>query len=430
MIEEASAGGIMSTDIARSRLPVAATVPSSWLQETFRAAEAKERVGKRPVAKLHVGEPYFDPPGEVADALAKAVSRGDMSYNSVEGLLELREALVEKLKFDNDVDADVSRVFVTPGSCQGLSALLRTIAEPGAEILLPELHWPVYLQQALLTGFRPVFYPLGHDLRPDPQAVLDAATPRTRVLLLNSPANPTGAVLTTELLGTLFELARTQGWQIISDEAYEHFVFQGNHASIASLERTVPVAERIVHSVFSFSKSFAMTGYRLGYVAVANDETARALRVVQEASIIGPSTPVQYAGIEALRLRSVAAESNRKLVASNRDLLLPALRDAGLISALPEGGWYAMVDVARTGLDAEEFAARLLDERNVAVVPGTGFALRPSLDDAGRVRSITPAPWSRHLLRIAFCVDPEVLRTGVSELIDFTDTVINAGAVS
>lgn len=404
-----------------SRAPMATTIPSSCLQDIYRAAEVKELTTDAQVIKLHVGEPYFNPPEEVADAFLEAVRRGDTKYSGVEGLPALREALVEKLRTDNGLDTEVSRVLVTPGSCQGLSALLQSLAEPGAEILLPELHWPVHLQQALLAGLRPVFYELGADFLPDPETLAAAAGPRTRTLLLNSPANPSGAVMDARLAGELLDLARAKGWQVISDEAYEHYVFEGKHLSVASLERDVPVAERIVHSTFSFSKSVAMTGYRLGYVAAATEKAADALKVVQEASIIGTSTPAQYAGIAAVRSRDGIAELNRKRVMDNRDAVLPRLVEAGLLRALPAGGWYAIADIGRTGMDAETFATRLLDATGVAVVPGNGFAWHPRLDEAGSIESAAYAPWARHLIRIAFCVDPDALDQGVNRLIEFVN---------
>jgi aspartate aminotransferase len=397
--------------------PVAASLSSSCLHEIFRAAEARELSSDTPVLKLHVGEPYFEPPPSVPEALVAAVRRGDTSYTSVEGLLPLRERLAAKLAEDNSVDASPSRIFVTPGSCQGLTALLRSIAQLGDEILLPELHWPVHVQQAVLAGFRPVFYPLDTAFRPDPVAVAAAAGPRTRVLLLNTPANPTGAVMDAALLSELLELSRRHGWDVISDEAYEHFVFDQEHVSLASLEQGVPRSERIVHSVFSFSKSMAMTGYRLGYVVTATEQAATAMRVVQEASIISPSTPVQYAGIAAVDDRR-AALANRELVMRNRNRALPRLVDAGLLRFLPAGGWYAMLDVAGAGMDSETFSARLFDERSVAVVPGSGFAPHP---EPGRPAQagLRPAGWANGLVRIAFCVEPQTLDEAVDRIIDF-----------
>ncbi|MEU6756826.1 pyridoxal phosphate-dependent aminotransferase [Streptomyces sp. NPDC046685] len=416
----------MSPDI----LSVAGSIPSSCLHRIFRAAEKREEETGVEVVKLHVGDPYFNPAENVADAFVDAVRRGDTKYTGVEGLPELRAAVVDKLRTDNGVDSAVSRLLISPGSCQGLAALLQSLAEPGAEILLPELHWPVHLQQALIAGFRPVLYPLGKDFRPDPEAIAAAATPRTRVLLINSPANPTGVVLDREELGALVDLARSRGWQVISDEAYEHFLYEREHISTASLERDLPVAERIVHSVFSFSKSFAMTGYRLGYVALANERAADVMKVAQEANIIGTSTPVQYAGIAALDSRAEAAEINRKLVQHNRDVVLAPLVQAGLLRELPAGGWYAMLDVSRTGLDAETFATRLLESKGVAVVPGNGFAMRPDVDDQGRIRSHDYAPWAQHLVRIAFCVDPASLETGVRLLLEFVEECGDGGSAS
>ncbi|MDT3728350.1 pyridoxal phosphate-dependent aminotransferase [Streptomyces sp. DSM 41972] len=407
--------------MSRDILSAAESIPSSCLHRIFRAAERREAESGTDVVKLHVGDPYFNPSDDVADAFVDAVRRGDTKYTGVEGLGELREAVVDKLRTDNGVDSAVSRLLITPGSCQGLAALLQTLAEPGAEILIPEFHWPVHLQQALLAGFRPVLYPLGPGLRPDPEVIAAAATERTRVLLINSPANPTGVVLARDELRTLLDLARTRGWHAISDEAYEHFLYDSEHTSVASLERDLPPAERIVHSVFSFSKSFAMTGYRLGYVALADDRAADVMKVVQEANIIGTSTPVQYAGIAALNSRAESTAVNRKKVQHSRDVILSPLVEAGLLRELPAGGWYAMLDVARTGLDAETFAPRLLETKGVAVVPGEGFAMRPDADDRGRVHSHDYAPWARNLVRIAFCVDPAALETGVTRLLEFVD---------
>jgi aspartate aminotransferase len=398
----------------------AGAVPSSCLHEIYRAAELVERRSNKAVIKLHVGDPYFDPPRDVSEALVSAIRRGETKYTSVEGILEFREAIVEKLTTENQLGTDTDHVFVTPGSAQGLTSLFRALVEPGAEVLLPELHWPVHLQQSMFAGFRPVFYKLGKDFRPDVESIAAAATSRVRLLLINSPANPTGVVLDRDLLVDLVDLARKNGWQIISDEAYEHYVYEGRHMSTASLERELDDADRIVHSVFSFSKSAAMTGYRLGYVVTADRKTAEAMRVVQEASIIAPSTPIQHAGMAALRT-SAAFSMNRAVVLSNRDRYLPLLRDVGLLKELPAGGWYAMLHVGRTGLDSAGFTEGLLERHGTAVVPGDGFALQPQLNDAGEVVSMRPAAWSRSLVRIAFCGNPRLLEAGVENIVTFTE---------
>lgn len=403
---------------AGNHLSPAGSIPPSCLHEVFRTAEARELTTGQPVIKLHVGEPYFPPPVAAVEAVVAAVREGRTAYTAAEGLLELRAAIVEKLETDNGHRTDPDRVFVSPGSCQGLAALLQSMVHPGDEILLPELHWPIHLQQCLLAGFRPVFYPLDRRYRPDLDGIASVASPRTRAILVNTPANPTGAVVETAGLRDLLATAYAHDWQVISDEAYEHFHYTGAHVSLAALERDVPEPERRVFSTFSFSKSYAMTGYRLGYVVTPNRAAARALRVVQEASIVSPATPVQFAGL-AVVSDPTAGPANGALVRANRDRALPALRAAGLLADLPDGGWYAMLDVGQTGLTADDFAGRLLDTHGVSVAPGRGFALRPELDEAGRVTATTASPAAQTLLRLAFCGDPELLDVGVRRLVDF-----------
>ncbi|MFF7243007.1 pyridoxal phosphate-dependent aminotransferase [Embleya sp. NPDC008237] len=394
----------------------AASIPPSCLHDVFRSAQAWELVHRRAPIRLHVGEPAFGPPIEAIEALGAAAREGRAAYTSAEGMIELREALAAKLASENGHDTGPDRVFVAPGSCQGLAALMQSMAEPGAEILLPEIHWPIHLQQALLAGLRPRFYPLDRDFRPDPDSLADAGSEHTRLILVNTPANPAGVVLDEPFLRDVLHIARRRGWRIISDEAYEHFVFEGEHVSMASLERDVPERERLVHSAFSFSKSYAMTGYRLGYIAVPHAEAASALRVVQEASIVAPPTPVQYAALAALGVPQAAAR-NRETVRANRDRALPGLVAAGLLGRVPPGGWYALLDVASVGLDAEVFAAELLAEHGTAVAPGRGFALRPTVDAQCRVTDIGHSPRSHGLLRIAFCGDGDLLAAGVERVL-------------
>ncbi len=396
--------------------PRAGGVPTSWLNETFRLAEEIERRDGRPVAKLHVGEPFFTPPAEVAEALTAAMADGRTQYAAVEGLLGLREALIDKVDRENGVHCEPHRMFVTPGSCQGLSALLRSLAGPGAEILLPEVHWPVHLQQALLAGLRPVFYPLDEHFLPSAAGIRELITDRTRVLLVNSPANPTGAVTGAALLQEILDVARSAELDVVSDEAYEDFVYDSEHISMGRLEANLPPHERIVNSVFTFSKCLAMTGMRLGYVAVASDRVARVMRVVQEANIIATSTPVQYAGIAALGVRTAAVRRNRELLRSNRDRFIAPLQDDGMLTGPVSGGWYAMLDISATGLESEEFSRRLLAETRTCVVPGSGFALRPRFDDRGDITGVTSTARSGKLVRVAFCVAPDVLAEGTERL--------------
>jgi aspartate aminotransferase len=392
-----------------------ASIPPSCLHEVFRAAEARERATGRPLIKLHVGEPHFPPPPEAVEALAAAAAGRRASYTSAEGLLELRELLVDKLERSNGYQPRPDWVFVTPGSSQGLLAVLLSIAGRGQELLLPELHWPIHLQQCLLAGFRPRFYRLGDDFGLDVEEVEAASTARTVAIVVNTPANPTGAILDRATVAAVLDLAKRRDLFVISDEAYEHFVFEGEHISCATFECDRPADERRVFATYSFSKSFAMTGYRLGYVVAPNDAAARALRIVQEASIVAPSTPVQHAGRAALRARG-AVERNHEAVRAIRDSVLPQLDTDGIVARMPAGGWYAVLDVARTRLDGEAFAARMLEEHDVALAPARGFALQPVVDSSGFVRAIRASPAARHLVRLAFCGDPSIVAEGARRL--------------
>ncbi len=306
-----------------------------------------------------------------------------------------------KLRKRNRHDTNPGLVFVTPGASQGLFAVMQSVANPGDEILLPGYHWPIHLQQSLLAGLRPRCYPLDARRRPDLEALDRMAGDRTRVLLVNTPSNPTGAVYEREVLDGLLALAQRHDWTIISDEAYEDFVFAGEHVSMAELEGDLPAEQRRVFTVFSYSKSFAMTGYRLGYVAVPDAARGATLQVVEEASILSSPTPVQYAGLAALDAMDDVA-INRELVRTARNSLAP-LVSAGLLDRLPEGGWFALLDVGALGVGAEEFAAGLLDSEAIAVAPARGFALRPEVDATGTVRSVDADPATARQLRVAFC---------------------------
>jgi aspartate aminotransferase len=403
-----------TTEVRRSH---ATAIPPSCVHGVYRAVNDWQRRTGRDVVRLDIGEPYFTPPAAVVEALAAAARDGRTTYTPAEGLPQFRARLADKLTRVNGHDTREELVFVTPGASQGLSAVMQSVTDPGDEILVPGWHWPIHLQQCLLAGLRPRFYPLDDGFRPDLERIDRLAGERTRVLLVNSPSNPTGAVYEAEVLAGLLELARRHDWLVISDEAYEDFVFEGNHVSMAALERDLPVGERRVFTVFSYSKSFAMTGYRLGYVAAPNPARAATLQVVQEASILSSPTPVQYAGLAALdSMPAVAA--HHESVRSARDGLSP-LADFGLLAWYPEGGWFALLDIGGLGVDAESFAAALLERDAVAVAPARGFALRPEWGPDGAVTSVGADPVTSRYLRIAFCGEPHAVRDAAWRIADF-----------
>jgi aspartate aminotransferase len=398
----------------------------------FRLADEMERSGGRPVIRFHVGDPDFMPPSSVVEATAAALRDGKTHYAPSVGLHELRVALAEKARRQNGLAAVHEQIIVTPGSTQALFATMGVLFGPGDEVLLPEIYWPNYVQQVLLLGGKPVFYPLGPGYQPDPEAARRLVTPKTRALLINSPSNPTGAVFPEKTLRGFFDLARERDFWILSDEAYEDFVYGGAHVSPGSFERELPEEARRVFTLFTFSKSYAMTGLRLGCIVTPSVRTGTLLRKCQEPLVASSGTPIQWGGIAALDERERASVGRmRETYRRRRDLAVSMLRPAGLADYVPEGAFYIMADVSQTGMTGDEFAVALLREERVAVAPGAGFALLPEFDPDGGLRA-EPAtsgapeyatnPKARHRVRIAFCVSDEELKEGLERLIRFAQS--------
>ena len=319
--------------------------------------------------RLEIGDPDFPTPPHVVEAAAEAARAGFTHYAPGIGLPSLRAALAEKLRSRNGVACEPGDVVVTSGACGGLHATLLALLDPGDEVLLPDPGWTTLTPMALLAGARPVPYPLDRaaGFALDPAAVEERLGPRTRAVIVNSPGNPTGAVATREALEAVVEAAARHGAWVVSDECYEDLVFEGEHVSPASLEGAANVV-----SAFSFSKSYAMTGWRVGYV-VAPGGLAPFVAKAQEALVSSASTISQKAAEAALAGPQDAVASMRDAYRRRRDAALALLDREGVPYVRPGGAFYLMVDVGRAPEDEEAFALRLLRERGVAVVPGTAF---------------------------------------------------------
>jgi aspartate aminotransferase len=371
------------TELVEHSYPVE-LVPESSLHAVFRASRRWSDVHGREANALHVGEPAFGMPPSAVEAMCRALRDGRCVYTSAEGMPELREALVAKLTAQG-LSTTPDRVFVTPGSCQGLTAVGAAVHTPGAAWLIPQVHWPIYRQQGVLNRYDVVGYPLGPGYALDVAAIARAATPATRVIVVNSPANPTGAVADPAALRDLLALANERDWIVVSDEAYADFVYEGTHLPMAALEADVEPHRRRVFSAFTFSKSHAMTGCRVGYVVAPNDAFSGLLRRVQEGSIIAPPTPAQIGALAALD-DTAAVRANVAAVRTSRDAAMGELMAAGLIAAPPAGGWYALLDITSSGHAAAEFADRLLAEHGVAVAPASAFTIPGDQSTRGVVR--------------------------------------------
>jgi len=403
-------------------------IPFSPIRAMFRLADEMDRSGKGPVIRFHVGDPDFAPPDAVVEATHRAMREGKTHYPQSVGVHELRLALTEKVTRRNGIAAEWEQVVVAPGSTEALLAVMEVALDPGDEILLPEIYWPNYGQQSLLASAKAVFYPLGAGYQPDVEGTRRCITPKTRCILINSPSNPTGAVFPKETLRALYDVARKHDLWIVSDEAYEDIVFDADHVSLGSFERDLAEAERRVFSLFTFSKSYAMTGFRLGYIVAPNMTTATILRKTQEPLVGSTASMIQWGGLAALRDDgpiTVMRDAYRR----RRDLAVGMLREAGLIDYTPQGAFYVLADLASTGLTGDEFARALLEEEKVCVAPAAGFAFAPHYGADGNPEGALPPdaaapdypvnPKARHLVRIAFCVSDKDVEEGISRLVRF-----------
>lgn len=405
-------------------------IPFSPIRTMFRLADEMERAGGGPVYRLHVGDPDFTPPSAVVEATASALRAGKTHYAPTAGVQELRVAIAEKARTRNGLKAETEQVIITPGSTQALFATLEVLFGPGDEVLVPEIYWPNYVQEVLLLGGRPVFYPLGAGYQPELGALKGLITPRTRAIMINSPSNPTGAVFPEATLRAMYETARDHDLWILSDEAYEDFVFSGAHVSPGSFEASLPESERRIFTLFSFSKSYAMTGFRVGYIIAPTLYAATLLRKCQEPLVASAGMPIQWGALGALLdpSRDAGVAKMRDAYRRRREIALEILRPAGMADYTPEGAFYIMADTSGTGMTGEEFALALLKEERVAVAPGTGFAILPHFAaDGSIVAEPSPTgapeyptnPKASHRVRIAFCVSDEELKEGLTRMVRF-----------
>jgi aspartate aminotransferase len=343
---------------------VAESLPRSGIREVMDLA-----FGRPEVIRLEIGDPDFPTPSHIVEAAARAAADGATHYGPNVGLPFLRAALAEKLDTRNNLVVPPEQVIVTQGATQGLFVALTTLAQAGQAVLLPDPGWPNYVMMARLLGLDPVPYPLttATGFLPDVAVLAELVTPRTRVLVINSPSNPIGTVADRRRVEELAEFARQHDLWLISDECYDEIVFDAGCTSPALFapERTV--------AVYSFSKTYAMTGWRIGYAAVPAGVAGPMARC-QEAILACVSTPTQHAAHAALTGPQDCVADMRESYRARRDLVAGLAKDARISMPTPAGAFYGWLDIgpARPGA-AREFAFRLLAEERVAVAPGTAF---------------------------------------------------------
>lgn len=320
---------------------------------------------------LGVGEPDFETPWHIREEGIYSLEKGRTVYTSNSGLLELRKEIVNYLNRKVHVNYDPRHeVLITVGGSEAIDLALRAMLNPGDEVLIPQPCYVSYLPCCQLADGVPVFINLKEEnqFRLTAQELRDAITPKSKILVLPFPNNPTGAIMTREDLEAIAEVIIEKDLFVISDEIYSELTYLGEHVSIASLpgmrERTILIN--------GFSKAYAMTGWRLGYAAGPQMILEQMTKIHQFAIMCAPTTS-QYAAIEALKNGDEDVARMRDAYDQRRHFVLSRLHEMGLQCFEPYGAFYAFPSVARFGLTSDEFATRFLKEEKVAIVPGTAF---------------------------------------------------------
>jgi aspartate/methionine/tyrosine aminotransferase len=338
--------------------------------EVLARARALERQGKS-VVHLEIGEPDFDTPAHIRDAAKRALDAGATHYGPSAGLPELREAIAEHIEKTRGVPVAPDEVVVTPGAKPIMFFVIMALTNRGDEVVYPNPGFPIYESVINFVGGVPVPIPLleesafGFDLRELERRV----SRKTKLIIINSPENPTGGVLAPEDVGRIAELARHYGVPVLSDEIYRRFLYDGEFASIVSL----PGMKAQTVILDGFSKSYAMTGWRLGY-GVMPKPLAEHLTRLMTNSASCTATFIQQAGVAALRGDDTPVQTMVEEFRHRRDLIVDGLnRIPGVTCLRPRGAFYVFPNVKALGRPSKEIATHLLDEAGVAVLGGTAF---------------------------------------------------------
>ena len=373
--------------------------PSATLKLTAKAKEMKAQ--GLPVISFGAGEPDFDTPDAVKEAAVKALKDGFTKYTPTSGTPELREAVARKLKEDQGLDYKSEEVVISCGAKHSLYNLIQVFCGPGDEVLIPAPYWVSYPEMVYLAGATPVFLETkqseGFRLKPD--VLKKAITPRTKLLILNSPSNPTGAILEEKDLRELSKIIVEKNIYCVSDEIYEYYLY-GNyrHVSIASFDAEIKKRTFVVNGT---SKSYSMTGLRIGYLA-GDIEVVKKIGILQDHSTSNPTSISQKMAVAALALpKSYRTEVRAKFEKRMRRMVELLSQAQGFKSFTPEGAFYVFCDIAGTGKSSEALCEELLEKRHTAVIPGKSFG-------------------SDKHVRLSFATGEKDIEEGIQRIIDWS----------
>ncbi|VVB95316.1 Aromatic-amino-acid aminotransferase 2 [uncultured archaeon] len=338
---------------------------SATLRISNLASELKSK-GKD-IISFSLGEPDFTTPGHIIDAAKASLDRGETHYTPSPGIPELKKAIAEKLRKENNIEAKPGSIIVTPGAKQAIFEVMLSVLQEGDEAILFDPAWVSYDPCVKLAGAKTVWAATARDDGFTPVEPAKYITDKTKLIVINSPCNPTGGVYGKETLKEIADLAIDNNIMVLSDEIYEKIIYDREHFSIGSFEGM----QDLTITVNGFSKAYAMTGWRLGYVSAPKEVYEQMLKLHSH-SVSQATSFVQYAGLAALQGDQTCIDDMVREFKARRDLLVTGLNGLGIKCARPDGAFYAFADVSKFG-SGEEIAELLLNRAFIATTPGSAF---------------------------------------------------------
>ena len=355
------------------------------------------------VCGFGAGEPDFDTPEHIKNAAQAAIEGGFTKYTPSSGTPELRQAIADKFKADNGLDYKSSQIIVSNGAKHSCYNAILAICQPGDEVIIPAPYWLSYPEMVRLAGAEPVFVQTteANGWKMTAEEFQDAMTPRTKLVILNTPGNPTGSVYTKEELAAIVEVCVDEEILILSDEIYEKLTYDGaQHVSVASL----PGAYDLTVTINGFSKAYSMTGWRLGYLG-APEAIAKAIDAIQSHSTSNPCSFAQKGALAALKGDQQPVSDMRDEFDLRRQYMVGRLSAIDRLSVVkPQGAFYVLVNIGKLSLSSSNFADRLLSKHHVAVVPGIAFG-----NDA--------------TIRLSYATSMDIIKKGLDRIEEFCKTL-------
>ncbi len=376
--------------------------PSLTLSITALANELKAQ-GKD-ILSFSAGEPDFDTPQVVKDAAIKAINEGKTKYTAVEGIKQTKQAIINKLKKDHNLDYKLDGIVISNGAKHSLFNLAQALIDDGDEVIIPSPYWVTYPELVVYSGGVPVFLETDEssDFKITATQLKDAITPKTKILMLNSPSNPTGSIYTKDELLAIGEVLKGTNIIILSDEMYEKLIYNGKKFT-ASAEVSEDMYNRTV-TINGLSKSVAMTGWRFGYVATPDIKLAKAMSKLQGQVTSNVNSMTQYAAIVALE-----GEANKDIemmrveFEKRKDYAVKAINDIEKLSCFnPDGAFYLFINIKKFSNDSMKFCADLLESKGVALVPGLAFGMEG-------------------YVRLSFATSMENIKDGINRIKEFVE---------